>query len=1025
MKFTNSRKTIVGRGRIVMPAKLLLLAWVMLAMMTHATAVIAQGSFSGTVTLDGAGTPLSGVSIQVFDGSGSYVGSARTDGSGVYTVDGLATGSYRAVTFSAYSGGSYLDELWGDMPCARAACDVTSGTPILVTEPSTTSGIDFALLPGGSISGTVTLAGAGTPIGNVEVDIYDSAGSWLADAYTLGTNGTYTAVGLAAGTYYAVTKSINSGGSYIDQIYNGISCPVLSMCTVTSGMAIVVTEPLTTTGIDFALAAAGRIEGTVKDEGGNPVDRVTINIWDSNGSFVRNKGSNSAGMYSIVGLDSGIYYAIANDYTSRNYLSELYKDYPYKRGDDVTLGTPIVVTAPSTSEIDFVLGGGGSIAGTVTQDGGATPIENIRVRVFSESGASLGFTTTDASGNYSVDNLPTGTFFARTEDYTYQGYADELYDDIPCLGGSCGPIITTGSPISVTSPSETPGIDFELSPSALISGSITVSGSGEPISGVEVWVYDDSGSRVAAATSLNGSYGVLGLIGGTYYARTMDKSGNGYANEVYDNLPCLGTCTVTIGKPIEVVDGVPTSDINFELETGGWISGTATEDVTGTPIADVDIIIYSSDGQALAADRTDDGGEYAIGGLPTGSYRAVARPLDDSWVDQLYADRPCLNTSCDPTTGTAIAVSAPSTTVGVDFVLEPAGRIAGMVTEDGTNVPIQNARVEIFNDAASLVGSTITDSNGDFTVSGLATDTYYAKTDTSFLAGDYLDELYDGFDCDPDCDVTTGTGIAVAATQTTVGVDFSLGQGGSISGTVTEDIDGVLPTGIGGFIVRIFDEAGTDVGAALTDVTGAYTVTGLPSGNYHARTYDPSDSDYLDELYDDIPCTPDCDVTTGALIAVSAPAETSGIDFALLFPNADLQISKTDSQDEVAAGDTITYSITVTNNGPFDAIGARVQDNLPVQLSLATWDCLADPGASCAASGSNRISDLVNLPVGTSVTYTLSAVTDPGYGGTIANTASVSAPVSTPDLIQDNNSATDETLSLLGNVIFGDSFEDQ
>ena len=91
---------------MVMLARLLLLAGVMLAMTTHATIVMAQGAFSGTVTLNGSGTPLSGVDIYVYDGSGNYVGGTRTDGSGVYTVDGLATGSYRAVTYSANSGGS-------------------------------------------------------------------------------------------------------------------------------------------------------------------------------------------------------------------------------------------------------------------------------------------------------------------------------------------------------------------------------------------------------------------------------------------------------------------------------------------------------------------------------------------------------------------------------------------------------------------------------------------------------------------------------------------------------------------------------------------------------------------------------------------------------------------------------------------------------------------------------------------------------------------------------------------------------
>ena len=124
---------------------------------------------------------------------------------------------------------------------------------------------------------------------------------------------------------------------------------------------------------------------------------------------------------------------------------------------------------------------------------------------------------------------------------------------------------------------------------------------------------------------------------------------------------------------------------------------------------------------------------------------------------------------------------------------------------------------------------------------------------------------------------------------------------------------------------------------------------------------------------------------------------------------ADLEVSKTVTQSPVAAGDPITYTITVTNNGPVDVVGALVEDTLPMQLSSATWECFPGAGASCTTTGSGDISERVNLPVGISVSYVLIADTAPGFSGVISNTATVAASSGTNDPDLNNNSATDNT----------------
>lgn len=138
-------------------------------------------------------------------------------------------------------------------------------------------------------------------------------------------------------------------------------------------------------------------------------------------------------------------------------------------------------------------------------------------------------------------------------------------------------------------------------------------------------------------------------------------------------------------------------------------------------------------------------------------------------------------------------------------------------------------------------------------------------------------------------------------------------------------------------------------------------------------------------------------------------------------PSADLAITKTDGVTSVTAGGSTTYTIVASNNGPAAVTGATVTDTFPAGLTC-TWTCAAplDQRApsrssllpagvlpSCAASGSGNISDLVNLPNGTSVTYTVNCSISAGATGTIANTATIAVPAGTTDPNAGNNSATD------------------
>jgi uncharacterized repeat protein (TIGR01451 family) len=148
-------------------------------------------------------------------------------------------------------------------------------------------------------------------------------------------------------------------------------------------------------------------------------------------------------------------------------------------------------------------------------------------------------------------------------------------------------------------------------------------------------------------------------------------------------------------------------------------------------------------------------------------------------------------------------------------------------------------------------------------------------------------------------------------------------------------------------------------------------------------------------------------VSVPASVTDPTPANNSATDSNTLTPQADLQIAKTDGTVTAVPGASSTYTITVSNAGPSAVTGATVSDAFPAALTGVTWTCVAAGGATCAASGSGALSDIVNLPVGGTATFTATGTVSPTALGTLVNTATVTAPPGVTDSTPGNNSATD------------------
>jgi len=136
---------------------------------------------------------------------------------------------------------------------------------------------------------------------------------------------------------------------------------------------------------------------------------------------------------------------------------------------------------------------------------------------------------------------------------------------------------------------------------------------------------------------------------------------------------------------------------------------------------------------------------------------------------------------------------------------------------------------------------------------------------------------------------------------------------------------------------------------------------------------------------------------------------------------ADLQISKTDGLTNAVPGSPVTYTIVVTNDAgsPSDIVGAVVEDIFDptfFDVPNVSWTCAITSGTGACGNPGPVLGDIVNetvdLNIGSSATFTVTAPLLANASGTISNIATVTAPTGVTETNPNNNSAVDNNTAL-------------
>ena len=320
----------------------------------------------------------------------------------------------------------------------------------------------------------------------------------------------------------------------------------------------------------------------------------SIKLQAENQTSVENTGNNEV-RYTITGLRPSDDYMVSVD-------SNIYQQQFFYNANTLSDATRIDLTNDETQDdIDFTLHKGVSISGTIYSKNDE-PLDNVHVEAWSASKDSLGFSTSESDGSFSIGGLQ------NTDDYLVY----ILHNQTIMYYHSDGIVSSMSRAERISTLIESPtGIDITLIQTQSISG-IVRDTQNMGLENVMVTASSFStGALNGSITDRLGRYTIQSLpVGDDYQVTATPGSDMNYEVQIKSNVQ------------------TNSSNINFSLISGYKIAGVV-KDWQENPLENVRVEITSL--EKSLDDYTDEKGQYCIQGISSGdNYYFLAMPPSGS-----------------------------------------------------------------------------------------------------------------------------------------------------------------------------------------------------------------------------------------------------------------------------------------------------------------------------------------------------------------------------------------------------------